>query len=142
MKEEMIPRALGEKIASLAGMFPIVSLTGPRQSGKTTLARATFPDYAYVNLENLDDRLAAEEDPLLGDPRARFGSTFNRFNTGRIIVAGRVNLLRYRIAHQFRDNLIFQNFFQLNCILIPRIEPGFVCGWFEDDRHAVMNATD
>jgi len=64
MKEEMIPRALGEKIASLAGMFPIVSLTGPRQSGKTTLARATFPDYAYVNLENLDDRLAAEEDPL------------------------------------------------------------------------------
>ena len=64
MKEKMIPRALGEKIASLAGMFPIVSLTGPRQSGKTTLARATFPDYAYVNLENLDDRLAAEEDPL------------------------------------------------------------------------------
>ena len=64
MKEEMIPRALGEKIASLAGMFPIVSLTGPRQSGKTTLARATFPGYAYVNLENLDDRLAAEEDPL------------------------------------------------------------------------------
>ena len=64
MKEEMIPRALGKKIVSLAGMFPIVSLTGPRQSGKTTLARATFPDYAYVNLENLDDRLAAEEDPL------------------------------------------------------------------------------
>ena len=50
MKEEMIPRALGEKIVSLAGMFPIVSLSGPRQSGKTTLARATFPNYAYVNL--------------------------------------------------------------------------------------------
>ena len=60
----MIPRALGEKIVSLAEMFPIVSVTGPRQSGKTTLARAKFPDYAYVNLENLDDRLAAEEDPL------------------------------------------------------------------------------
>jgi len=64
MKEGLIPRALGEKIVSLAEMFPIVSLTGPRQSGKTTLARAKFPDYAYVNLENLDDRLAAEEDPL------------------------------------------------------------------------------
>lgn len=64
MKEGLIPRALGEKIVSLAAMFPIVSLTGPRQSGKTTLARAKFPDYAYVNLENLDDRLAAEEDPL------------------------------------------------------------------------------
>ena len=64
MKESMITRALGEKVVSLAGMFPIISLTGPRQSGKTTLARALFPDYAYVNLENLDDRLAAEEDPL------------------------------------------------------------------------------
>ena len=64
MKEKIFPRALGEKIVSLAGMFPIVSLTGPRQSGKTTLARAKFPDYAYANLENLDDRLAAEEDPL------------------------------------------------------------------------------
>ena len=64
MKNEIIPRFLGEKILSLAGMFPIVSLTGPRLSGKTTLARAIFPNYAYVNLENLDDRLAAEEDPL------------------------------------------------------------------------------
>ena len=64
MKKEIIPRFLGEKILSLAGMFPIVSLTGPRLSGKTTLARAIFPNYAYVNLENLDDRLAAEEDPL------------------------------------------------------------------------------
>lgn len=64
MKKAMISRALGERILSLAEMFPIVSLTGPRQSGKTTLARALFPGYAYVNLENLDDRLASEEDPL------------------------------------------------------------------------------
>ena len=60
----MIPRALGEKIVSLAGMFPVVSLSGPRQSGKTTLVQAIFPEYAYANLENMDDRLAAEEDPL------------------------------------------------------------------------------
>ena len=64
MKDEIIPRALGEKILSLAEIFPVVSVTGPRQSGKTTLVQAKFPDYAYVNLENLDDRLAAEEDPL------------------------------------------------------------------------------
>ena len=64
MKRRIIPRALGKKILSLAGSFPIISLTGPRQSGKTTLARTMFPDYTYVNLENLDDRMAAEEDPL------------------------------------------------------------------------------
>jgi uncharacterized protein len=64
MKKSMVPRTLGEKLLSLTGMFPVISLTGPRQSGKTTLCRALFPDYAYVNLENLDDRMAAEEDPL------------------------------------------------------------------------------
>ena len=59
----MIPRLLGDHLLSLARGFPILSLTGPRQSGKTTLVRALFGDYAYVNLENLDERLAAEEDP-------------------------------------------------------------------------------
>jgi len=60
----MIPRVLGDKLRSLAEVFPVISVTGPRQSGKTTLVRALFPHYAYVNLENLDDRLAAEEDPV------------------------------------------------------------------------------
>jgi len=44
-------------------MFPVLTVTGPRQSGKTTLVKDTFPQYAYVNLENLDDRAAAIEDP-------------------------------------------------------------------------------
>lgn len=60
----MISRSLGDKIMSLVRSFPVISVTGPRQSGKTTLVRALFPDYAYVNLENLDDRRAAEEDPV------------------------------------------------------------------------------
>ena len=60
----MIPRLLGDNLLSLARGFPILSLTGPQQSGKTTLVRALFPAYAYLNLENLDDRLAAEEDPV------------------------------------------------------------------------------
>ena len=47
----------------MSTVFPVVSLTGPRQSGKTTLVKALFPDYAYVNLENLDDRAAAVDDP-------------------------------------------------------------------------------
>jgi len=60
----MLKRTLSEKILSLAKSFPVLSLTGPRQSGKTTLVRALFPDYEYVNLGNLDDRMAAEEDPM------------------------------------------------------------------------------
>jgi len=60
----MIPRSLGEKINALVKVFPVISLTGPRQSGKTTLVRALFPEYAYTNLENIDEREAAEEDPV------------------------------------------------------------------------------
>jgi predicted AAA+ superfamily ATPase len=46
-----------------AGQLPVVTLTGPRQSGKTTLCRAAFPDRAYVNLEPLDTRELARSDP-------------------------------------------------------------------------------
>lgn len=59
----MIRRTLTEKLKQLVTGFPVLSLTGPRQSGKTTLVRGTFPDYAYLNLENLDTLAAAEEDP-------------------------------------------------------------------------------
>lgn len=60
----MIPRELGEKITEMTKVFPVISLTGPRQSGKTTLVKSLFPEYSYVNLENLNDRNAAEEDPI------------------------------------------------------------------------------
>jgi predicted AAA+ superfamily ATPase len=47
----------------LARGFPVVALTGPRQSGKTTLARATFTEKPYVSLEHPDERDFAEHDP-------------------------------------------------------------------------------
>lgn len=50
----MIKRKAADYIARIAARFPVVSITGPRQSGKTTLARAVFPDYEYLNLENPD----------------------------------------------------------------------------------------
>ncbi|MBU0678859.1 MAG: ATP-binding protein [Verrucomicrobia bacterium] len=59
----MIPRQLADKIATLRNGFPVLCLTGPRQSGKTTLVRSLFADYAYVSLENLDTMVAAQEDP-------------------------------------------------------------------------------
>lgn len=59
----MIQRLLGKKMRELAGEFPVISLTGPRQSGKTTLVKAVFPKYKYVSLEDLDTRERAKEDP-------------------------------------------------------------------------------
>ncbi|MDE7387863.1 MAG: DUF4143 domain-containing protein [Muribaculaceae bacterium] len=47
----------------LSKKFPIVTVTGPRQSGKSTLLKNLFPDYRYVSLENPDMRLFATDDP-------------------------------------------------------------------------------
>lgn len=59
----MIKRHLSEKIKSFATQFPIVAVLGPRQSGKTTLVRNSFPDLDYLNVEEPDTRLFAESDP-------------------------------------------------------------------------------
>lgn len=59
----MIERILASKITSLAQKFQVITLTGPRQSGKTTLVRATFPDLPYVSLEEPDIRQIALTDP-------------------------------------------------------------------------------
>lgn len=60
----MIPRQLGAIIQAAAQTMPVVSITGPRQSGKTTLAKYAFPNYAYANLENLPTRQFARENPI------------------------------------------------------------------------------
>ncbi len=59
----MIPRKLIPKLVELAGFYPVVVVTGPRQAGKTTMCRAAFPDKAYVSLESLDTREFAQIDP-------------------------------------------------------------------------------
>lgn len=59
----MIERFLQKKLIGMAKSFPAISVTGPRQSGKTTLVKKAFPKYEYINLENLDERNYAEEDP-------------------------------------------------------------------------------
>ena len=60
----MIKRTLETYLLRDARHYPVLTLTGPRQSGKTTLARATFPSHRYVSLEQLDQRGFAREDPL------------------------------------------------------------------------------
>ena len=59
----MVPREISSHLARLFGRYPVVTVTGPRQSGKTTLCRATFPQLTYVNLEAPDQREFAEQDP-------------------------------------------------------------------------------
>jgi len=58
-----IPRQIEDVMRTLTTKYPILALTGPRQSGKTTLLKKLFPDYGYVSLENTDARHFAEEDP-------------------------------------------------------------------------------
>ncbi|KFI52479.1 ATP-binding protein [Bifidobacterium biavatii] len=60
----MIPRTLSEQLSPMLSWFPVVSVTGPRQSGKSTLVRTLLPNYEYVNLEDETTRLSALNDPV------------------------------------------------------------------------------
>lgn len=59
----MIQRHLSRTLLSRAAHYPVVTLTGPRQSGKTTLCRQCFPEKPYSNLERPDTREFARTDP-------------------------------------------------------------------------------
>jgi len=106
----MVPRALTPRLLAAARTFPVVTVTGPRQSGKTTLCRAVFPDKAYVSLEAPDIREYATTDPrgFLGDHRSGAildeiqrvpellsylqGEVDARREPGRFILTGSANL--------------------------------------------------
>lgn len=114
----MIPRELAPLLQSVARQYPIVTLTGPRQSGKTTLVRATFPAHEYASLEEPDVRQFALEDPrgFLGqfaggvilDEVQRAPDLFSYIQTlvdredvpGRYILSGSQNFLLLRSISQ------------------------------------------
>ncbi|MFW5635797.1 MAG: ATP-binding protein [Thermodesulfobacteriota bacterium] len=72
----MIEREAASKALKLASQYPVLTITGPRQSGKTTLCRMIFGDKAYVSLEDVDERGFARSDPR---------GFLNRFPEGAII---------------------------------------------------------
>ena len=59
----MLKCAITNKLSSLAKKFPVVSITGPRQAGETTLVKMCFAGHDYVNLEDPDERGFAHSDP-------------------------------------------------------------------------------
>jgi uncharacterized protein len=107
----IVQRKLKEKVISLAEKFPVISITGPRQSGKTTLSRLCFPDYDYINLEMPDNRSFAQNDPryFLGNFKKGLiideiqhvpelfsyiqGITDENSKTGQFIITGSQNFL-------------------------------------------------
>ncbi|MFC1813158.1 ATP-binding protein [Thermodesulfobacteriota bacterium] len=59
----MIKRDITTELLEAAGEYPVVTIFGPRQSGKTTLVQMTFPEKLYYSLEDPDVRMAVETDP-------------------------------------------------------------------------------
>ena len=59
----MIARSAASTLKYMVRGYPVVAINGPRQSGKTTLAKAVFADKPYVSLEDPDERQFAEHDP-------------------------------------------------------------------------------
>lgn len=60
----MIKRKIQQTLQELAATYPVVTISGPRQAGKTTLTKMVFPDYTYCNLEHPQTRLLAQQDPV------------------------------------------------------------------------------
>ncbi len=114
----MIHRTLSDTLVQAAAQYPVVTVTGPRQSGKTTLVRHLFPDHAYASLEDPDHRRFALEDPrgfldqfpegVVLDEVQRTPDLFSYIQTrvdaedrcGRFILSGSQNFLLLRSVSQ------------------------------------------
>ncbi len=114
----MIERALSAYLGQLLAWFPVVSVTGPRQSGKSTLVKASFPDFAYENLEDPQTFARASEDPvgfvrnrpdhLIVDEAQRVPELFSaiqvesdrRGTSGQYVLSGPQNFLLLRQISQ------------------------------------------
>jgi len=114
----MIHRTLTETLRKRASQYPVVTLTGPRQLGKTTLVRSAFPEHAYASLEDPELRAYATSDargflrqfsgPVILDEAQRVPDLFSYIQIladeedrpGRFILSGSQNFLLLRSISQ------------------------------------------
>lgn len=114
----MIHRTLQSTLENYVTKYPIITLTGPRQSGKSTLLKHAFPEYRYVSLEDLDMREFATNDPrgflatfssrVILDEAQRVPSLFSYLQThvdsvnhsGMYLLAGSHNFLLMENVNQ------------------------------------------
>lgn len=83
----MIPRSAATTLRRLARGFPVLVVTGPRQSGKTTLVRDTFPRKPFVSLEDPDERAFAARDPRGFLARFPRGATIDEAQHGAALLS-------------------------------------------------------
>ncbi|MEZ4688385.1 MAG: ATP-binding protein [Bacteroidia bacterium] len=138
MTPELYPRSLTKSIQEQASKFPVLALTGPRQSGKTTLLREIFPDYRYVTLEEQDVRSLAIDDPraflkefnskVIFDEAQRAPSLFSYIQTlvdekdemGRFILSGSQNFhLMEQISQSLAGRVAIFRLFPLDSGELP-----------------------
>jgi uncharacterized protein len=114
----MIPRRIAEPLAALRTQYPVITMTGPRQSGKTTVCRSVFGDLPYVNFERPDTQQRYSEDARGFLAEYPHGAVFDEFQrapsitsylqgivdepgfSGIFVLTGSTNLLVRDTVHQ------------------------------------------
>ena len=94
-------------------MYPVVTITGPRQSGKTTLAKSCFQGLPYINLEHLEEREFSRDDPV---------GFFKRMPDGKFVLTGSIQL---NVMESVSESLAGRT-------VIVKLLPFSVTGWLEE----------
>ena len=149
----MIKRELQSTIIDMAKKMPIISITGPSQSGKTTLAKVCFPDYDYYNLENPSILERAKMDPqsfltrhskgIIIDEVQLFPELFSYIQVisdenkkdGEFILTGSQNfLLLQKIAQSLAGRVYITHLLPLSVSELKNTNY-----WQEDSNHYLFN---
>jgi len=165
---DMFNRIISNKIKALAAQYPILAVTGPRQSGKTTLLQALFAHLDYVSLEDIDTREFAENDPrgflatyskgVILDEVQRVPTLFSYLQThvdankkpGEFILSGSQNfLLLENISQSLAGRVALLKLLPLSLeelklaqYPLPKLEELIFKGFYPRIYHKNINPTD